>query len=76
MKTLLKLYYKWLAKRRLIHRYTYLNEVNAILEAYVTRRILDGGSQDYLNKSRNDLISKQNEIREQEKLIEFIRRMK
>jgi len=69
-------YYRWLAKRRLIHRYIYLNEVNKILEAYITQRILNGGSQEFINKSRSDLIAKQNETKEQDKLVDFIRKMK
>lgn len=73
---LLKLYYKWLAKFRLTHRYLYLNEVNEILASYITYRILGGGSQEFLNKSRADLTNKQNEIKETERLVEFISRMK
>jgi len=71
-----KKYYRWLAKLRLINRYIYLNEVNKILEAYITNRILSGGSQEFLNKSRSDLVNKQNEIKEQDKLVEFIRKLK
>ena len=42
------------------------------MESYITRRILDGGSQEFLAKSRSDLVSKQNEIKETEKMVEFI----
>ena len=67
--------YRWLAKKRLVKRYEYLNEVNKIMESYITRRILDGGSQEFLTKSRSDLVNKQNEIKETEKMVEFIRNL-
>lgn len=68
-------YYRWLAKRRLVSRYRYLNEVNKILEEYITERILAGGSADFLAKSRSDLVAKQNEIKETMKMIDFIKRI-
>ena len=68
--------YRWFAKRRLVKRYEYLNEVNKILESYITHRILDGGSQEFLAKSRSDLVSKQNEIKETENMVAFIRNLR
>lgn len=65
-----------MAKRRLISRYEYLNEVNAILEEYITERILSGGSAEFLGKSRSDLIAKQQEIKETEKMVDFLKRIK
>lgn len=65
--------YHWLAKGRLIRRYEYLNEVNKILENYITSRILDGGSAEFIQKSRSDLVAKQNEIRETEKMVNFLK---
>lgn len=64
------------AKMRLIHRYRYLIEVNKILEEYITSRILAGGSAEFLAKSRNDLVAKQNEIKETEKMVEFLKSIK
>lgn len=69
-------YYRWKAKFTLIRRYEYLNQVNAILEEYITDRIIAGGSADFLGKSRSDLVTKQNEIKETEKMIEFLRKTK
>ena len=71
-----KWYYRKLAKHRLIGRYEYLNEVNNILEEYITSRILLGGSTEFLNKSRNDLVAKQQEIKETEKMAEFLKNLK
>lgn len=65
-----------MAKWRLIWRYEYLNEVNKILEEYLTSKILQGGSADFLGKSRNDLVQKQNEIKETEKMVEFLHSLK
>lgn len=65
-----------MAKGRLIRRYEYLNEVNKILEEYITDRIMGGGSTEFLNKSRNDLVTKQNEIKETEKMVAFLKGIK
>lgn len=75
-KKLKKLYYRWKARTTLIHRYEYLNEVNDILEKYITQKILEGGSQEFLTKGRQDLISKQSEIRETTKMIDFLYKVK
>lgn len=71
-----KAYYRKLAKMRLIHRYEYLNEVNSILEEYITEKILAGGSPEFLGKSRSDLLAKQNEITETVKMVQFLKRIK
>ncbi len=71
-----KWFYRKLAKRRLISRYEYVNEVNSILEEYITEKILAGGSAEFLGKSRSDLVQKQNEIKETEKMVEFLKRIK
>lgn len=68
-------YLRKLAKHRLINRYNYLNEVNKILEEYIKSRIMNGGSADFLAKSRQDLINKQNEIKESERLVSFLRKL-
>jgi hypothetical protein len=69
-------YYRWLAKTRLIHRYDYLNQVNIILEEYLTEKLLQGGSTEFLNKGRQDLVAKQNEIKETGAMVEFLKRIK
>jgi hypothetical protein len=71
-----KKYYRWKAKFTLIRRYEYLNEVNAVLEEYITSKILEGGSAEFLAKGREDLIKKQAEIRETVKMVEFLKRIK
>lgn len=71
-----KWFYRRLAKRRLINRYEYLNEVNGILEEYITEKIISGGSADFLAKSRSDLVQKQNEIKETEKMVVFLKHLK
>lgn len=69
-------YYRWKARFTLIRRYEYLNQVNRVLEEYITERIIGGGSADFLGKSRSDLVTKQNEIKETDKMIEFLKKVK
>lgn len=76
IKTIKAKFYRWLARNRLIRRYEYLNEVNKILEEYVTTRILAGGSAEFLAKSRSDLVNKQNEIKETDNMVTFLRKTK
>lgn len=70
-----KKYYRWKAKTTLIQRYEYLNEVNAVLEEYITSKVLEGGSAEFLAKGRQELISKQSEIREATKMVEFLKKI-
>ena len=65
-------YYRWLAKGRLLRRYDYLQEVNKILEEYITSRILAGGSEEMKASARKDLIEKQNEIKETNNMLAFL----
>ncbi len=69
-------FYRWKAKWTLTKRYEYLNQVNRVLEEYITERILGGGSAEFLGKSRSDLVTKQNEIKETDKMIEFLKKIK
>lgn len=69
-------FYRWKAKHTLIRRYEYLTQVNKILEEYITSKILEGGSKEFLEKGRQDLITKQSEIRETAKMVEFLRKVK
>lgn len=69
-------YYRWLARRRLVNRYLYLNEVNKILEQYITSKILAGGSQEFMDKTRQELVANQKETKEQDKFVAFLRTMK
>lgn len=76
MENLNKKFNRWLAKRRLASRYLYLNEVNKLLEEYLTQRIIAGGSSEFINKSRTDLTAKQHEIKETEKMVAFFKNVK
>jgi hypothetical protein len=73
---MMKYFYRRLARWRMVRRYKYLNEVNKILEEYLTSKILRGGSAEFLQKGRNDLVKSQNEIKEQENFIEFLKKTK
>jgi hypothetical protein len=71
-----EIFYRWQAKTKLIHRYEYLNEVNKVLEEYLTEKILQGGSTEFLNKARQDLAQKQSEIKENVNFISFLKNLK
>lgn len=65
-----------LAIWRLKKRYKYLIEVDKLMEEFTTRTILDGGSEEFLAKSRRQLVSLQNDIKSKERLIEFLKQSK
>ena len=71
-----KLYYRKLAKFRLIHRYEYLDEVNGILEEYLTSKLLNGDSQEFLAHGRSELTKKQAENRETRSMLAFLKKVK
>lgn len=71
-----QIFYRRLAKWRLVRRYEYLTEVNKILEEYLTKKILQGGSQEFLSKGRADLIKNQNETKENRNFVEFLKKLK
>jgi len=61
---------RWWVKTRLIRRYKYLLEVNKVLEEYVTTRVIDGET-----NRRKELVEKQKEIAEMNRLIDFFKRI-
>lgn len=66
-------FYRRLARWRLIRRYKYLVEVNKLMEEFVTKSILDGGSQEFINASRKQLLTLQNDIKSSQKLLDFLK---
>jgi hypothetical protein len=70
---ILEKYYAFKARRKLIHQYKYLIAVNKLLETYLTKRILQGGSAEFIGSARKNLIDKQNEIKENESFVEFLK---
>ncbi len=71
-----KWYLRRKAKRKLQKQYKYLVEVNTLLEEYITNKIMMGGSTQYIEKGRKDLITKQAEIRENQTFLEFLAKAK
>jgi len=61
------------AKRGLIKRYDYLLQVEGIMEEYITSTIISGGSQEFVMKSRQELVKKQGEIKGMETMLEFLK---
>lgn len=75
MDNLKKKYLRYKAKRTLKRQYEYLIEVNAILEEYLTEKLLNGGSQEFMAKGRADLANKQGELKTNQEFIEFLNRI-
>lgn len=65
-----------LAIWRLIRRYKYLIEVDKVMEEFVTQTILEGGSDEFMNASRKQLLALQGEIKSKERLLGFLRGIK
>lgn len=76
IKKLKKWYLRRKAKNKLIKQYEYLVEVNTLLEEYITEKILIGGSQEFITKGRQNLITKQAEIKENLSFLEFLAKVK
>lgn len=71
-----KWYLRRKAKNKLVKQYEYLVEVNTLLEEYITEKILTGGSQEFITKGRQNLITKQSEIKENLSFLEFLAKVK
>lgn len=71
--TIKQKYNHWLARHRLVNRYLYLNEVNKLLEGYITQKILNGGSPEFVNKARQDLLTNQRDTKENENFVNYLR---
>ena len=74
-KDIKKKYLRAKAKRTLRGQYEYLIEVNAILEEYLTEKLLQGGSAEFMSKGRADLANKQAELKTNTEFIDFLNRL-
>lgn len=72
IKQMIEKYYRWKAKRKLISQYRYITEVDKILEDYISHTVMKGGSDEFLAKSRADLVTKRSAIKTQEAFIAFL----
>lgn len=72
MQKLKQWYFRHKAKRKLTKQYEYLVEVNTLLEEYITQKILTGGSAQFIEAGRKNLITKQAEIKENKGFLEFL----
>ncbi len=69
-------YNRKLAKFRLIRRYRYQIEVEKIMSEYVTKTILDGGSNEFINAQRKQLINLEGSMKSNLKLLDFLKGVK
>lgn len=72
IQTLKEKYLRRKARLKLISQYEYLQQVNIILEEYLTKKLLDGGNEEFMNRGRKDLAEKQAEIRTNKEFIQFL----
>ena len=63
-------FFVWRIKKGLIKNYDRMLEVDKILEAWITKRILEGQQ-----NRRNELLEKQQKIGEMTKFLEFLRKI-
>lgn len=69
-------YNRFIAKLRLKRRYAYLIEVDRLMSEFVTKTILDGGSNEFVGKQRQQLVALENDIMSKVKLLEFLKKTK
>ena len=67
-------YLRWLARWRLIKRQRYLQEVNKIMEEYLTQKIMND-DKETAGKRRQELLQKQAEISTGEEFINFLKNL-
>lgn len=53
-------------------KYEYINVVNEVMEEYLTEKLLQGGSQEFMAKGRADLAAKQQETQTNNEFLEFL----
>jgi hypothetical protein len=63
---------RWRATRMLKAKYEYINVVNEVMEEYLTEKLLQGGSQEFMAKGRADLAAKQQETQTNNEFLEFL----
>lgn len=68
-----KKYLRWKALRTLIGQYEYVAEVDNILEDYLSKNLLEGGSADFMKTGRENLVKKQSEMKTNQRFIEFLK---
>lgn len=68
-------YNRKLALWRLIHKYEYVLEVEKLIEEYVMSKLLEGGSEEFMNMGRKELASQQAKVRETEKMLNYFREL-
>ena len=62
--------YRWWAIKKTIRHYSYLREVEIIMESWITKRVIDG------QKGRRDeLVETQKKIEETDLFINYLRKL-
>lgn len=64
------------ARRKLVSQYSYLAEVDKLLEEYMTAKIMDGGGDEFMAKGRANLANKQQEIRTNSEFLNFLKKIR
>lgn len=66
-------YLRWKAKTKLINQYEYLIEVDKILEEDATHKILTGGSTQFIENGRKNLLEIQQRLRVNKEFVDFLK---
>jgi len=68
-------YYRRKARRKLISQYEYVLEVDKIMEEYLTEKLVQGGSEEFMAKGRADLANSQAKVKTDSEFIQFLKRI-
>lgn len=63
------------ARRKLISQYEYVLEVDKIMEEYLTEKLIQGGSDEFMAKGRADLANSQQKVKTDSEFIQFLKRI-
>jgi len=77
---MLEKFKKWKLRRKarlkLISQYEYMNEVDTLLEEDATAKILVGGSSQFIEQGRKNLIEIQKRLAANKAFVEFLKKVK
>lgn len=64
---------KWRAVRNTLYQYEYVAEVNKLLEDFTTKKLLQGGSAEFMKVNRENLVTIQKDMKRNNEFIEYLR---
>lgn len=64
------------ARLKLIKQYEYVDQVNILMEEYMTGQLLRGGSEEFIAKGRANLSKVQQELKTNQEFVQFLKNTK